>query len=402
VASQGPLYCGTGADNAGVGSVVWSNPTNIQGSSLAAKATCALAASTVSHYLEATNFGFSLPATATLLGIYVEWNEQSGQSGSVGDDSLKLVKAGSVAGTEHSAGAVWSTTEGWVGYGGSSDLWGLALGPSDVNSSSFGTVLACAWLANTHDHNPAVYGCRITVYYAYRLAGAAGSFALTGGSAGSRAHAPSAAGSFALTGGSAGSRAHAPSAAGSFALTGGSAGWELGGTVHLVGGPGSVSVVGGSAGWAFPGVGLAGGPGSYDLAEGQLGAQVLAAGGAGAYGLSGRPAYGSMSVIACVGARGRFVVAGGVAGWSARGYGLAGGPGRYRLRPGRSILLACVQLPHWPRVPYVIESGPGDEGPWVWRCECYSLDQSIRIGWNLTRAGVTARVRGNGVRLTYP
>lgn len=60
---------GTGANNNRGGTNAWSNPTNIL-SSNNSHATCASSGTT--QHLEATNFGFAVPSTATILGITVE------------------------------------------------------------------------------------------------------------------------------------------------------------------------------------------------------------------------------------------------------------------------------------------------------------------------------------------
>lgn len=160
MASQGPNTAGTGADDSAVGTVTWSNPGNVT----ASDNTYATAAvnSTTSHYLKATNFGFSIPAGSTIDGVVVEWERKANTGGAV-DNSVKLVKAGSVTGSDKSTGAWWSTTESFVSFGASNDLWGATLSASDVNDSTFGAALSGK--STFGSITLSVDSCRITVYY---------------------------------------------------------------------------------------------------------------------------------------------------------------------------------------------------------------------------------------------
>ena len=64
---------GTTADDSAVGTIVWTNPNNSKVSdnvyAIVTNANCGIP---TSHYLKATNFGFSIPAGATINGIVVE------------------------------------------------------------------------------------------------------------------------------------------------------------------------------------------------------------------------------------------------------------------------------------------------------------------------------------------
>lgn len=68
---------GTGANFASIGTNAWTNPGNITASDNT-YATCATAGTT--QGLRASNFGFAIPATATILGVLVEW-ERNGPTG---------------------------------------------------------------------------------------------------------------------------------------------------------------------------------------------------------------------------------------------------------------------------------------------------------------------------------
>jgi hypothetical protein len=160
MSTQGPLGPGTGADDSGTGTTAWSNPGNVTTED-GVFATCTLGGLFSSHYLDATNFGFSIPAGATINGISVEWKRMSG-SGDIHDNAVRIIKGGTVGATDKSVAGNWSTTLGYQSYGGSSDLWGQSWTASDINASNFGAALAAT--TNGGDTASVDY-CRITVTY---------------------------------------------------------------------------------------------------------------------------------------------------------------------------------------------------------------------------------------------
>jgi len=143
MSTAGPNAPGTMADDASYGSVSWGNPNNSKVSDNS-YSTATSSFTFYSHYLKATNFGFAIPSGATINGVSVSIERKKivGNPNSVRDSVIKLVKGGTVSGTNKSAGATWSNTEGVVTFGGASDLWGLSLTDSDVNASNFGVVIS--------------------------------------------------------------------------------------------------------------------------------------------------------------------------------------------------------------------------------------------------------------------
>lgn len=95
----------TTVDDSTIGTVAWSNPNNSQ-------------VSDVVYATASTN--------ATL-----------------SDNSIKMVKGGTIGGTDQSAAATWSIdpTETYDSFGSASNMWGQTLVPSDVNGSTFGVAL---------------------------------------------------------------------------------------------------------------------------------------------------------------------------------------------------------------------------------------------------------------------
>ena len=152
---------GTMADDATVGTLVWTNPNNAMASD-DADAIVSSGFGGTSHYLKATNFGFSIPTGATIDGILVEI-EQDDQNTNVIENSIKIVKGGTISGDEKSTGAAIPNADAYVSYGSSSDLWGLSWTAEDINLSTFGVVFSIvlqnAFGGTRVDH------IRITVYY---------------------------------------------------------------------------------------------------------------------------------------------------------------------------------------------------------------------------------------------
>lgn len=105
--SMGPSFCGTSANDASVGAFAWSNTSNA----------CA-------------NLGTYATATLT-----------SGVSPAF-DYSVKLVKGGTIGGSDKSTGTFYNSTDSTVSWGSSVDLWGNTFSASDINSSGFGVVYA--------------------------------------------------------------------------------------------------------------------------------------------------------------------------------------------------------------------------------------------------------------------
>lgn len=141
MSTAGPNICGTGADDATVGTTSWSNPTSIQADDGTNSSTSG-SGSAVTHYLKATNFGFSIPSGSIIDGIQVTF-ERFYMSSSPTDSEIKIVKGGSISSTNRSAGATWSSSVGTTNtFGSTSDLWGETWTYSDINASNFGVVMS--------------------------------------------------------------------------------------------------------------------------------------------------------------------------------------------------------------------------------------------------------------------
>jgi hypothetical protein len=108
-----------------------------------------------------TNYGFSIPGTATIDGI--EITVEAGFNDAATDDSVQLLKAGSAAGTAKTIGGGGATAScgGAVSFvrGGAADLWGTTWTPAEINATGFGVLYDQSFA------NSALDGVTITVHY---------------------------------------------------------------------------------------------------------------------------------------------------------------------------------------------------------------------------------------------
>lgn len=181
-ATQGPLSPGTVADDASVGSMAWINPSNVVASdSVYATTAIGAAVGQESHYLKATNFGFSVPADSTIDGILVEversWVNGSMSYGNINDTvtsgmpdgtgGSRIIKGGLTSSTDVSLGSEWTNPKSRVLFGSAVSLWGETWTPADINSSNFGFAMSAVGYNGPSGTDPTaqVDHIRITVYY---------------------------------------------------------------------------------------------------------------------------------------------------------------------------------------------------------------------------------------------
>lgn len=168
MASQGPLSPGTVVSSDPTGAApAWSNPGNATASD-DARATCTGGTGENTEFLHATNFGFSVPAGATIDGLILEVERSRGANNGNQDNQIHLAKNGvswlAPPGTNKSTGATFPASDAYTTYGSSSDLWGQTWTAADINHSGFGAgITAIDNLGNglsvRIDH------VRITVHY---------------------------------------------------------------------------------------------------------------------------------------------------------------------------------------------------------------------------------------------
>jgi len=160
---SGPRSGGTFADDASVGTIAWNNPNDVATSNDLWAETNFLAVGEVSHYLKATNFGFTIPTGALILGIQVDWERHYHAAGEHAKDfSVRIVKGGTIQGHEKASTDDWPWADTYKSYGSQTDLWGLAWTAADINAATFGAVLSIGAIdAGT----PQVDHVRISVWY---------------------------------------------------------------------------------------------------------------------------------------------------------------------------------------------------------------------------------------------
>ncbi|HEX6426591.1 MAG TPA: T9SS type A sorting domain-containing protein [Niastella sp.] len=123
------------------------------------------------EYLQATNFGFSIPTAATVCGIEVNIEKSATNLllsfTSVTDNNVRIIKNGSRTGTNLAQNAQWSEdNDASTTYGNNNELWGTSWTPSDINSTNFGVAISAS-ITGIAALLPAarIDNISITVYY---------------------------------------------------------------------------------------------------------------------------------------------------------------------------------------------------------------------------------------------
>ena len=153
-----------GANATGTGTVAWAGAGNIA-SAGTPYATAATSAFNSSNYLQATNFGFTIPAGSTINGIQVAINRQGSSTSftlGVTDNQIRLMKNGAVVGDDKGTDTNWPTTMAVANYGGTSDVWGTTWTTANINATNFGVAISAASLAS---RTATVDYVRVTVTY---------------------------------------------------------------------------------------------------------------------------------------------------------------------------------------------------------------------------------------------
>lgn len=145
----------------------WTNPGNAASSNNSyAVAACGTADGT--EYLLATNFGFEIPAGATINGVVVEIEADSAAVGMC--DTVALLKSSAPASSNYGTGSPPSGDGVYDSFGGVADLWGTTWSVAEINDSGFGVALVYI----TSEFDAATFSVdhvRITVHYTEAAAG---------------------------------------------------------------------------------------------------------------------------------------------------------------------------------------------------------------------------------------
>ena len=132
----------------------------------------------LSQSLTLTKFGFRIPPTAIITGVAVSLSRRAQHAETTNrilDAGVRLTLNGrSFAGSTQAEKATqWPSEKSeWIQYGHSSDLWGLTLSPSDVNSPNFGVGIQAQCTSSGAEGNSVatVYPVSVTVYFTIPVA----------------------------------------------------------------------------------------------------------------------------------------------------------------------------------------------------------------------------------------
>jgi hypothetical protein len=164
-ATAGPNSPSTNAEDSSVGTVNWNHPDYDQTSDdNYATSQGNMNDGEVTVYLKATNFGFSIPAGATIDGISVNVERQANDT-SFFDNAIRIVKGGEIGTTDRSISDVWPANDDTATYGGTSDLWGETWTDADINSANFGFAISVQKVGGSKNKKPSIDWINITVAY---------------------------------------------------------------------------------------------------------------------------------------------------------------------------------------------------------------------------------------------
>jgi len=147
MADTGYISPGTMANDTAVGTVAWTNPDNAKASDDHYAYFYVGSGSITTNYLKATNFGFSIPAGATVDGIKVEIEKMAwfvDNDNHASDNIVSIVKAdGSIGSTNKANPSQWGdAADTYTEHGGATDKWGETWTPTNINDSDFGVVIS--------------------------------------------------------------------------------------------------------------------------------------------------------------------------------------------------------------------------------------------------------------------
>lgn len=164
MASQGPNSPAASANNLSFGSVPWADNENVVAED-GAVASATVDMGMPSNYLAATEFGFTIPAGATIDGILVEVKRRSDGLSDLRDARVRLIKGGTIQSTDKASASSWPGSLTYASYGGSADLWGNTWTAADINATDFGVAFAAELNGFVPPGGAEVDHIRITLYY---------------------------------------------------------------------------------------------------------------------------------------------------------------------------------------------------------------------------------------------
>jgi hypothetical protein len=168
--STGNAFPQTGENNAADGVTAWTNPGNCTVDD-ATDAVCVAAVS--GQWLVARRYLFSIPATATILGITVRIEASEHSAGTETLAAQLQNDAGTLFGASKNA-TITGTGKTVYTYGSASDLWSAVITPTIANDDDFGV----RFRFNTAHEIQVDY---VTLAVEYQLTGVPGTMLRSGG-----------------------------------------------------------------------------------------------------------------------------------------------------------------------------------------------------------------------------
>lgn len=117
-----------------------------------------------SDWLRGYNFGFSIPTNATIVGIQVQISARATAASMVSLEEVYLGINGDKELSTSKNTTYLTTSQATYTLGGSTDMWGTAISPSQINNSDFGVIMA-ADNDDTSYRYCYVYWVKVTVFY---------------------------------------------------------------------------------------------------------------------------------------------------------------------------------------------------------------------------------------------
>ncbi|MGH2552430.1 MAG: hypothetical protein ACRDEB_01870, partial [Chitinophagaceae bacterium] len=147
----------------------WVNVNNVQTEDENYASFGNLPETTGSHtdYLVTKDFGFTIPGGTIINGIKVEI-KCFDPNARTSDYSVRILKTGTITGTEKAAGKPYPASNDYMVYGGSTDLWGETWDYKFIDDNQFGVAIAAQ--RNKEDDittDGQVDNIKITVYYTF-------------------------------------------------------------------------------------------------------------------------------------------------------------------------------------------------------------------------------------------
>ena len=128
-------------DDSSGGTVAWTNPS--QATDQTNGATCTLGAGETSHFLKATQCGFTMPSGAVIEGLKVELEGKASVLALLRESTVALCRGGAIEPTIKDFWLLtWILTFVLKAAGESNDIWDASWTGDDVRDSGFGVFVA--------------------------------------------------------------------------------------------------------------------------------------------------------------------------------------------------------------------------------------------------------------------